>query len=81
MGYVWNPSELTVTVGDTVQWNWYGTSFTRQLSVQQIEVPGDTQPMEGGFFSETGVRGSFTHTFMISGDYHYIAGGYAHIGK
>ena len=81
LGYVWNPDEITITVGDSVLWNWYGTSFTRELSVQQVVAVGDTEPMEGGFSSESGVRGSFRHMFTEVGDYHFIAGGYGHIGE
>ena len=80
LGYVWNPDEITVTVGDTVQWNWYGTSFTRQLSVQQVQVPGQGEYSGTGFRSESGTRGSFSHVFTEAGDYYYIAGGYGHIG-
>ena len=81
LGYVWSPDEITVAVGDSVLWNWYGTSFTRRLSVQQVAAAGETEPVEGGFSSESGVRGSFTHLFMETGDYYYIAGGYGHIGE
>ena len=81
LGYVWNPDEITIRVGDSVLWNWYGTSFTRRLSVQQVAARGDTVPMEGGFASESSVRGSFSHQFTEVGDYYFIAGGYGHIGK
>ena len=42
---------------------------------------GDTLPVAGGFASESGVRGSFSHEFTEVGDYFFIAGGYGHIGK
>lgn len=80
LGYVWNPDEITITVGDSILWNWYGTSFTRQLSVQQVDKPGDTEYNGDGFLSDGSTRGSFTHTFTITGDYYFIAGGYGHIG-
>ena len=81
LGYVWNPDEITVSVGDSVLWNWYGTLFTRQLSVVQVAAAGETEPMAGGFASEEGVRGSFSHTFTETGDFYFIAGGYGHIGE
>ena len=49
--------------------------------MQQVAARGDTVPMEGGFASESSVRGSFSHQFTEVGDYYFIAGGYGHIGK
>ena len=81
LGYVWNPDEITIVVGDSILWNWYGTLFTRQLSVQQVAEPGDLEYDGEGFISESGVRGSFIRQFNEAGDYYYIAGGYGHIGE
>ena len=81
LGYVWNPDELNITVGDSVRWNWYGTSFTRQLSVQQVDSPEDTDYNGDGFISDSSTRGSFNHVFTEAGDYYYIAGDYGDIGQ
>lgn len=81
LGYAWKPDEITITVGDTIFWKWYGTSFTRQLSVQQIDQPGDTEYNGDGFISSSSTSGSFSQVFTETGDYYYIAGGYGHIGE
>lgn len=81
LGYVWNPDEITITVGDSILWNWYGTSFTRRLSVVETSTPGDLQYNGVGFKSSSSIRGSFIHQFTEAGDYYYIASGFGHIGE
>jgi plastocyanin len=49
--------ELTVSVGDTVTWNWEGNL--------PHDVTGD------GFESELQSEGSFSHTFDTAGEYLY----------
>ena len=36
LGYKWAPSELTVEVGDTVEWSWIGVPFAQWFSVAQV---------------------------------------------
>ena len=80
LGYAWNPSSLTIRVGDTVHWSWTGSSFTTRRGVAQVNSPGEVEYNVVGFRSWQSVTGSFSHTFTTPGTYYYITEGYAHIG-
>ena len=80
LGYSWNPSSLTVRVGDTVHWSWTGSSFTTRRGVAQVNSPGEVEYNGVGFRSRRSVTGNFSHTFTTPGTYYYITEGYAHIG-
>ena len=81
LGYRWNPSSLTIHVGDTVQWRWTGSPFTTRRGVAQVSGPLDMEYSGEGFRSQRAVTGSYSHTFTKTGTYHYITEGYSHIGK
>ena len=36
LGYTWNPQHITVTIGDTVNWSWTGTTFGPKRNVAQV---------------------------------------------
>lgn len=78
---MWNPSSLTVKVGDTVHWSWTGSPFVVRRGVAEITTRGDTEYNGVGFRSKQSVTGNFSHTFTTPGTYYYITEGYAHLGK
>ncbi len=81
LGYSWNPSSLTVNVGDTVHWSWTGSQFATRRSVVQVNGPHDIYYNGVGFRSEQSITGSFNFTFTKPGTYYYISEGYGDIGK
>lgn len=81
LGYSWNPSSVTIHVGDTVEWSWTGTRFTTRRNVVQVSGPEATVYDGSGFRSDPSVTGTFRHTFSKAGLYHYISEGHAHLGK
>lgn len=77
---MWEPTDLTISVGDTVKWSWTGSDFATHRSVVQVHEAGDTEYDGTGFHSGLSVTGTFSHSFTTPGVYHYIAAGYGHIG-
>ena len=37
VGYQWRPENVTIQVGDTVEWEWTGSAFTTLRSVVQVK--------------------------------------------
>ena len=38
LGYMWNPQHITVTIGDTVNWSWTGSTFGPMRNVAQVVI-------------------------------------------
>ena len=36
LGYKWNPDNLIIQVGDTVQWSWTGSPFAATRNIAQV---------------------------------------------
>ena len=36
LGYMWNPQHITVTIGDTINWSWTGSTFGPMRNVAQV---------------------------------------------
>ena len=68
-------------MGDTVEWNWTGSPFSRRIGVAQVNALYDLSYCGNGFRSEQSITGSFTFTFTKPGTFYYITEGYAHIGE
>ncbi len=66
VGYAWNPSTLTVHVGDTVQWTWAANELVTNMlyTVKQTASPSAITSLEDGF-------GNDAHR-STSGDYMII---------
>ena len=61
-GYAYSPAELTITVGETVCWQW--TDATDSHNVAEIANEGDQERKEGGVYSGAiATTVDFRHTF------------------
>ena len=67
-GYSWNPRNLTIVAGDTVEWTWNGAQLIQYRVVQTYENGSD---FVDGFSSELSSVGAYSHSFYKPGVYHY----------
>ncbi|XP_048451560.1 fibrocystin-L-like [Rhincodon typus] len=78
VGYKWNPSNLDIFVGDTVQWQWKAPSLLQNLKyrVSSVSKPSDVNYKGIGFISGnmSTTSGSFSHHFTSPGTYYYSSG-------
>ncbi|XP_059501744.1 PKHD1 like 1, tandem duplicate 1 isoform X2 [Stegostoma tigrinum] len=78
VGFKWNPSNLDIFVGDTVQWQWKGPSLLQNLKYRVFSVskPSDVNYQGSGFISGnvSTTSGSFSHHFTSPGTYYYSSG-------
>ncbi|XP_053571903.1 fibrocystin-L [Bombina bombina] len=78
LGYVWTPSILEITSGDTVIWQWQAQPFITGIGyrVYSVSSPGNVTYDGKGFFSgPTKLQsGIFSYQFTIPGIYYYSSG-------
>lgn len=63
----YNPSKLTVSVGDTIVWKGNGNSTFIQHSLQSDTIPSGAEP-----FGLIDTGSSFFYVIQVPGYYHYI---------
>ncbi|XP_065804470.1 fibrocystin-L [Labrus bergylta] len=75
-GYAWDPTSLTVCVGDTVKWRWEAPAFQKVgYSVFSVTAPGGATYENGPFNSgDQTTTGFFSYRFTSPGDYYYSSG-------
>ena len=75
LGYVWNPSEVSVMPGDMIQWRWsITTSTTSGINILQTDSPTVDKHNGRGFTSgEKKESGIFQETFITKGTYYYTS--------
>ena len=70
-GYAYNPSELSINVGETVCWQW--TDAMDSHNVAEIAKEGDQVMKEGGVYSgEIATTVDFRYTFEEDTTFYYI---------
>ena len=70
-GYAYSPAELTITVGETVCWQW--TDATDSHNVAEIANEGDQERKEGGVYSGAiATTVDFRYTFEEDMTLYYI---------
>jgi len=70
-GYAYDPSELSIMVGETVCWQW--TDAMDSHNVAEIAKEGDQVMKEGGVYSgEIATTVDFRHTFEEDTTFYYI---------
>ena len=70
-GYAYNPSELSIMVGETVCWQW--TDAMDSHNVAEIAKEGDQVMKEGGVYSgEIATTVDFRYTFEEDTTFYYI---------
>ncbi|KAM8840499.1 PKHD1 like 1, tandem duplicate 1 isoform 3-T3 [Spinachia spinachia] len=82
-GYAWNPTSLTVLVGDAVMWRWEAPAFQRDAyQVLSVSSPSATTYNGGPLYSGVTktAEGFFTYRFTTPGVYYYSSG-YVHNGN
>ncbi|XP_068189914.1 fibrocystin-L-like [Antennarius striatus] len=76
-GYAWDPSSLTVSVGDSVNWKWEAEVVRDQkFGIYSVPTPGSTN-YEGGPIYSGNTRtskGSFMYRFATPGHYYLSSG-------
>ncbi len=85
----WSESELFISVGDTVTWEWELTRPGYEADVFQTPSAFETSLVSGGFMSGRGATGAFSYTFREMGTYYYASeitstiavGGTVHVGE
>ncbi|KAM6974364.1 PKHD1 like 1, tandem duplicate 1, partial [Tautogolabrus adspersus] len=75
-GYAWDPTSLTVCVGDTVKWRWEAPAFQKVgYRVCSVTAPGGTTCENGPFDSgDKTPTGFYSYRFTSPGDYYYSSG-------
>uniref|UniRef100_A0A8C2XFR8 PKHD1 like 1, tandem duplicate 2 n=1 Tax=Cyclopterus lumpus TaxID=8103 RepID=A0A8C2XFR8_CYCLU len=76
-GYAWNPSSLTVFVGDTVMWRWEAPVFQGDAyGILSVSSPSETTYDGGPLYSgDTKTsKGFFVYRFTAPGVYYYSSG-------
>jgi len=68
----WSARELTIEVGDTVQWEWSVGFQGVELHLFQTANNFSSVELEGGFQSERNSSGSYSYTFTQPGTYYYV---------
>jgi plastocyanin len=75
-GLVFDPSSVTIRVGDTVEWvNASGTVHTATAdpalaaNPDNVLLPAGAEPFDSGVLSP---GGRFSHTFTVAGEYRYV---------
>ena len=74
LGYVWNPQEIIIQPGDTVQWQWSLTTSSGETGINVHQVNrADTNEWNGNGFSsgEKKASGVFREKFAAPGTYHF----------
>ena len=71
--FAWSSRDLTIEVGDTVQWEW-SINF-QGVALHLFQTPNNftSNQLQGGFQSEPSSTGSFSNTFTQPGTYYYAA--------
>ena len=67
-GYNWSPNNITILVGDTVVWSWYGGQL---IEYQVIEINENGNDVVDGFMSDVSYDGVFSHCFYTPGVFRY----------
>ncbi|XP_032616164.1 fibrocystin-L [Hylobates moloch] len=78
LGYIWSPSVLNVSVGDTVAWHWQTHPFLRGIGYRVFSVssPGSVIYDGKGFTNgrQKSTSGSFSYQFTSPGIHYYSSG-------
>ena len=72
-GYVWNPQEIKVLPGDSVQWRWSIISKAEEVGINVFQTDGVLDAYDGsGFISgKKRTSGVYTESFITPGVFHY----------
>ncbi|XP_056597030.1 fibrocystin-L-like [Triplophysa dalaica] len=77
-GYVWSPSALIVSVGDTVVWRWEAPAFVSDLGYRVFSVSSPSSTDHDDMVFKSGesktARGFFSYRFTSPGVYYYSSG-------
>ncbi|KAA0710212.1 Fibrocystin-L Polycystic kidney and hepatic disease 1-like protein 1 [Triplophysa tibetana] len=77
-GYVWSPSALIVSVGDTVVWRWEAPAFVSDLGYRVFSVSSPSSIEYDDMVFKSGerktARGFFSYRFTSPGVYYYSSG-------
>nr|XP_055075555.1 fibrocystin-L-like [Misgurnus anguillicaudatus] len=77
-GYLWSPSALIVSVGDTVFWRWEAPAFVSDVGYRVFSVSSPSSTDYDGIVFNSGdtktPRGFFGYRFTSPGVYYYSSG-------
>ena len=73
LGYMWDPPEISILPGDSIQWRWSVISKTSVVGINVFETNEKSDEYNGiGFNSgEKKSSGIFTNSFVTPGSYYY----------
>ncbi|XP_073714829.1 fibrocystin-L [Misgurnus anguillicaudatus] len=77
-GYLWSPSALIVSVGDTVFWRWEAPAFVSDVGYRVFSVSSPSSTDNDGIVFNSGdtktTKGLFGYRFTSPGVYYYSSG-------
>ncbi|XP_073535878.1 fibrocystin-L [Phyllobates terribilis] len=77
VGYAWSPSQLVISTGDTVVWQWYSQPMILGIGYRVFSVSDPANLTYDGISFNSGTRvasGFFSYQFSFPGTYYYSSG-------
>ena len=71
--FAWSTFNIVVRRGDMVTWEWDVDFPGITVNIFQTSAPDSSNPLEGGFSSETSTEGTFSQTFTETGVFYYAS--------
>ncbi|KAM4026998.1 fibrocystin-L isoform 2-T2 [Anomaloglossus baeobatrachus] len=77
VGYAWSPSQLQISTGDTVVWQWHSQPMIQGIGYRVFSVSDPANLIYDGISFNSGDRvpsGFFSYQFTSPGTYYYSSG-------